>query len=60
MPFRAFQLRLAHAYLALKMEFVDRSIDRGIFNRNVSFVQGLPSTALPFQSRLRAPESHME
>jgi len=59
MPLRAFQSRLAHAFLALKMEFVDRSIDCGIFDRNVSFAQGIPSTALPFQSRLRAPESHM-
>jgi hypothetical protein len=60
MPFRAFQLRLARAYLALEMELVDRSMDRGIFDRNVGFVQGIPSTALPFQSRLRAPESHMQ
>ena len=55
----AFQSRLAHAFLALKMEFVDLSIDCGIFDRNVSFAQAIPSTALRFQSRLRAPESHM-
>jgi len=59
-PFLAFQSRLAHALWALKMEFVDRSIDRGIFDRNVNFAQGNSPTALPFQLRLRAPESHME
>jgi len=39
-PFLTFQSRLAQAFWALKMEFVDRSIDRGIFDRNVSFAQG--------------------
>jgi len=42
------------------MEFVDRSTDQGIFDRNFNFVQGISRTTLPFQSRLRARESHME
>jgi hypothetical protein len=59
-PVLALQLRLPQAFWALKVEFVDRSIDRSIFDRDASFGQGISRTALPLQSRLRTRESQLE
>jgi len=54
-PFLAFQSRLAKALRALKMELVDRSINRGSFERDVRFAQVNSRSLLAFQSRLQAP-----
>ena len=72
-PFRAFQSRLARTFWPLKVEFVERSIDRSIFDRNINFVRGISRTTLPFnrdcepqnltwsdQNPLNSPESHIE
>jgi hypothetical protein len=48
MPCWHFNWNFCRHFLALKMEFVDRSIDRGILGRDASFAQGKSHTALPF------------
>jgi hypothetical protein len=48
MSLLALQLRLPQAFWALKVEFLDRSIDPNIFDRDASFAQGISRTALPF------------
>ena len=59
-PTEAVQSRLAQTFWALKMELVDRSIERGIFESDASFAQENSRTALPFQSKLRPVKSHMK
>lgn len=59
-PLLAFQSRLAQTFYALKAEFVDRSIDKGILERDASFTQQKPRTTLPFQSKLSLLKSHMK
>lgn len=59
-PTEAVQSRLAQTFWALKMELVDRWIDRGILESDVRFAQENSRTVLPFQSRLRPLKSHMK
>ena len=59
-PTQAVQSRLAQTFWALKMELVDRSIDRGIFENDASFAQENSCAAFPFQSRLRPLKSYMK
>lgn len=56
-PTQAVQSRLAQTFWAFKMELVDRSIDRGIFEGDASFTQENSRTALPFFNRDSCRES---